>query len=1006
MLKPPVAGWSAVYVLSHVLFACEVYGQCTSPACLYVPDNDLPDIRINASASVSGEYLCLFGGANDWDCATEECMISSVDCLDTAQGTRWIGGFDPIPDGYNISGRQFAAPLQGRIVVLMAGAYQKVGVAPSASLRDILIWDMNAASGSQWKIFPGVLPEPRARMQAIYHQGIVLFAGGVTVDENGEQTVSNSMFEWSLDSPQVVTRQAGLPVGVVDFALVSNSDHIYILGGRRPNANPVQWESQFFRYTYSSNRWDRMTPEPPVRIPYIRSTMFGNTLFATGDIWSFSDSMPLYMWNAATNHWSQVDLAVPASARDIRSPIFAGLPPNGGSGSSPSMYMFGGIRKNETHTFAVSTSGHISTSVVVPSFTCSPESPVVGDSIDISLSGISPEAFYSIRVSQYPDCSSRLPTTEDSAYPSDSPYVVTVRPEVAAPRAYVCFSLGACPAPTNATPCTLPPIGGQCATGCCGALPECRAKVLGSPFFSLNFLPLAISSQPVKPPGDGLFGLSRSSALYFWIPSGVVAVSFCTMAILVTRRRKPAGAEGPDSKYDLVSKLGSGAYGVVYLVRRRADKVLLAMKYIPCSSSEEQDEAMREFSVMRQLQRHPNMIKVLETTLNWVEDADGQDDRLLSADKRTKDSFRPSPRYVCLIMPYFPEGDLRGFVLSHHCLPFETVLNFVGQLANCLDYMHTMSPPLVHRDLKPENVLMADNGTKLVVTDFGLTTSVDANEYCRTQAGTLPYIAPECWERRYGTEVDLWALGCICYATATRRVEHKNTRMMFTDVLRLGQKKFEESIEEDLLGKGYPPALVTLTCSLLQFDYRARPTAKQIQDTIGYVPSDSILSQRGSFQLLRTSSRGSLPPAGPFKNLSTKLYGTLSAPVDSEVRSYDVPNVALSNRTSTGDMLPSSSPDEDSDSFQSDFSDSIVIPPRPPIFNPFTPSQASVPLYQKPPIPPSPPPSAPPAFRKGRALKKLKPDAEEEYYYPVGAEGGVLKQSKSLDDVPSTTSLE
>ncbi len=79
------------------------------------------------------------------------------------------------------------------------------------------------------------------------------------------------------------------------------------------------------------------------------------------------------------------------------------------------------------------------------------------------------------------------------------------------------------------------------------------------------------------------------------------------------------------------------------------------------------------------------------------------------------------------------------------------------ELAQLLDYLHTMAPPIIHRDFTPENLILHNSG-HLYLIDFGA-----ANEFLGGATGTLigkqAYIAPEQFQGKATTQSDIYALG-------------------------------------------------------------------------------------------------------------------------------------------------------------------------------------------------------------------------------------------------------
>jgi len=77
-------------------------------------------------------------------------------------------------------------------------------------------------------------------------------------------------------------------------------------------------------------------------------------------------------------------------------------------------------------------------------------------------------------------------------------------------------------------------------------------------------------------------------------------------------------------------------------------------------------------------------------------------------------------------------------------IPEDTETCLIQQVASALDYAHTQG--FVHRDIKPSNVLLDSNGTRAVLTDFGIAKVNNAHTVMTVTGymlGTFDYIAPE-----------------------------------------------------------------------------------------------------------------------------------------------------------------------------------------------------------------------------------------------------------------------
>ena len=187
--------------------------------------------------------------------------------------------------------------------------------------------------------------------------------------------------------------------------------------------------------------------------------------------------------------------------------------------------------------------------------------------------------------------------------------------------------------------------------------------------------------------------------------------------------------------YLLLRRLGSGAFGEVYLAEHRHRKTLFALKMLRSQLNQENLKAfLNEARVMRLI--HPNIIRVQDFGI------DGD--------------------IPFIVMDYLPSGTLRELHPRGKALSLKMIVAYVKQVAEALQYAHDEG--LVHRDVKPENMLIG-TWDEIVLSDFGIvTTSYTWGEASQGgSAGTIMYMAPEQIQARAVRASDQYALAALAY---------------------------------------------------------------------------------------------------------------------------------------------------------------------------------------------------------------------------------------------------
>jgi len=208
--------------------------------------------------------------------------------------------------------------------------------------------------------------------------------------------------------------------------------------------------------------------------------------------------------------------------------------------------------------------------------------------------------------------------------------------------------------------------------------------------------------------------------------------------------------------YEILSPLGAGGMGEVYLAQDTKLGREVAIKVLPASMTQDAERVARFEREARLLAalNHPNIAAVY-----GFDDVDGT-------------------RF--LVMEYVTGATLAAH-LKNGPVAVEDALDIARQIAEALEAAHTQG--IIHRDLKPANVMIRADGTCKVL-DFGLAKALDDEpssvsstesptitaDYTRPGVilGTAAYMSPEqARGRPLDKRTDIWSLGTILFECLT-----------------------------------------------------------------------------------------------------------------------------------------------------------------------------------------------------------------------------------------------
>ena len=208
-------------------------------------------------------------------------------------------------------------------------------------------------------------------------------------------------------------------------------------------------------------------------------------------------------------------------------------------------------------------------------------------------------------------------------------------------------------------------------------------------------------------------------------------------------------------RYQELSEIGSGAYGVVYKARDlkspTQDVVALKKITVPLTSEGVPVTLLREIGLLKSLESfsHPNIVKLLD---------------ICHGRRLERERFL----MIYLVFEHLEE-DLSSYLSKCPSPGFcpERIKEITWFILKGVDFLH--SNRIVHRDLKPQNVLVSKTG-QIKIADFGLARLYEQTQSLTTVVVTLWYRAPEVLlMTSYASAVDIWSVGCIFAELHIRR---------------------------------------------------------------------------------------------------------------------------------------------------------------------------------------------------------------------------------------------
>lgn len=278
-----------------------------------------------------------------------------------------------------------------------------------------------------------------------------------------------------------------------------------------------------------------------------------------------------------------------------------------------------------------------------------------------------------------------------------------------------------------------------------------------------------------------------------------------------------------DSRYEILSSLGEGGMGAVFLARQLDNDRTVAVKVLHAFAEDEDSKRRfyREAKLWSFL-RHEGIGRFYQ--------------------------YGEWGKVPYIVMEFLPGTTLEQYLREHETIAWKEVLEICEPICGALQYLHDQN--VIHRDLKPANIILADNNPgKPKLIDFGLSKSSQADlapSQSLTATGMLvgsyPYMSPEqCAGKRATDKSDMYAFGCIMF-------ELISGRQVFEADSPIGviyKHANEAPPELRKLVPSIPAKLATVVDALLEKAPSRRPSARKLKqqlESISLNPLEEIAS--------------------------------------------------------------------------------------------------------------------------------------------------------------------
>jgi serine/threonine protein kinase len=192
----------------------------------------------------------------------------------------------------------------------------------------------------------------------------------------------------------------------------------------------------------------------------------------------------------------------------------------------------------------------------------------------------------------------------------------------------------------------------------------------------------------------------------------------------------------------------------------------------------------------------------------------------------------------CIVMEFCHGGVLYDLLYSSaYRVHWKQQLKIAGDIAEAMEYLHSLEPPIIHRDLKSLNCLLdapvvsTDCEPFVKVADFGMATRWLPFRKMTSAAGTRHWMAPEvATGTDYEAAADVFSYGMMLYEIFRLEVPFRDQSP--NEASKLIGAGHRPQIVQDEFPSECPEEIITLLTECWAQDPDRRPTFEHIVETL------------------------------------------------------------------------------------------------------------------------------------------------------------------------------